>query len=120
MVLAIDDVHRNALAFQRAQALQRGGDLYDGLLDEYEPGMTRARLEPVLDVVGARTEVTELVGVRQPDLVLLNDEDLTFTKIRLDERSWTSRIRRDTITGHRPAEPECATGAAQHEENDPQ
>ena len=41
-----------------------------------------------LDVVGARTEVPELIGVKQPDLLLLNDEDLTFTKIRLDERSW--------------------------------
>ena len=45
-----------------------------------------------LDVVGARTEVPALVGVRQPDLVLLNDEDLTFTKIRLDERSWQTAI----------------------------
>ena len=40
-----------------------------------------------IDVVGARTEVPELVGERQPDLLLLNDDDLTFAKIRLDERS---------------------------------
>ncbi len=39
---------------ERAQALQRGGDLYDGLLDEYEPGMTRARLDPLLRNLGAR------------------------------------------------------------------
>ena len=44
------------------------------------------RLE--LDVVGSRTEVPQLVGVRQPDLLLVNDDDLTFAKIRLDERSW--------------------------------
>ncbi len=45
-----------------------------------------------LDVVGARTEVPALVGVRQPDLVLLNDEDLTFTKIRLDPHSWRTAV----------------------------
>jgi len=45
----------------------------------------RTRVET--DVVGAETEVTELVGQAQPDLVLLNDADLTYAKIRLDERS---------------------------------
>ncbi|MBC7375246.1 MAG: ERAP1-like C-terminal domain-containing protein, partial [Frankiales bacterium] len=40
-----------------------------------------------LDVVGATTEVRALVGRRQPDLILVNDDDLTFAKIRLDERS---------------------------------
>ncbi|WP_427868660.1 aminopeptidase N [Leucobacter luti] len=40
-----------------------------------------------LDVDGARTEVPELVGVAQPDLLLLNDDDLSYAKIRLDERS---------------------------------
>ncbi len=47
-----------------------------------------------LDVVGARTEVPALVGRTQPDLVLVNDDDLTFAKIRLDERSLA------TLTGH--------------------
>ncbi|HSV65648.1 MAG TPA: aminopeptidase N [Mycobacteriales bacterium] len=40
-----------------------------------------------LDVSGARTEVPKLVGQPQPDLVLVNDDDLTYCKIRLDERS---------------------------------
>ncbi|MBO1902910.1 aminopeptidase N [Leucobacter weissii] len=40
-----------------------------------------------LDVDGSRTEVPELVGVAQPDLLLLNDDDLSYAKIRLDERS---------------------------------
>ncbi|TDP90341.1 aminopeptidase N [Leucobacter luti] len=43
------------------------------------------RLE--LDIAGPRTEVPELVGVAQPALLLLNDDDLTYAKIRLDERS---------------------------------
>ena len=45
----------------------------------------RDRVE--LDVSGERTEVAELVGAAQPDLLLVNDDDLTYTKIRLDERS---------------------------------
>ncbi|WP_336651181.1 MULTISPECIES: aminopeptidase N [unclassified Leucobacter] len=40
-----------------------------------------------LDVHGARTEVPELVGAEQPELLLLNDDDLSYAKIRLDARS---------------------------------
>jgi aminopeptidase N len=40
-----------------------------------------------LDVDGERTEVPELVGMHRPDLILVNDEDLAYAKIRLDERS---------------------------------
>ncbi|MEU1726371.1 aminopeptidase N [Nonomuraea sp. NPDC005692] len=45
-----------------------------------------------LDVVGARTSVAELIGAEQPDLVLLNDDDLTYAKIRLDERSLRTLV----------------------------
>ncbi|HYH49755.1 MAG TPA: aminopeptidase N [Acidimicrobiia bacterium] len=45
----------------------------------------RDRIE--LDVEGHRTPVEELVGVRVPDLLLINDGDLAYTKIRLDSRS---------------------------------
>ena len=34
-----------------------------------------------------RTEVPQLVGLARPDLVLVNDEDLAYAKIRLDEAS---------------------------------
>lgn len=40
-----------------------------------------------LDVQGEHTDVAELIGEAQPDLILLNDDDLTYAKIRLDERS---------------------------------
>jgi len=40
-----------------------------------------------LDVDGERTEIAELVGLTRPDLVLLNDDDLAYAKIRLDEAS---------------------------------
>ncbi|GAA2257165.1 aminopeptidase [Streptomyces ruber] len=39
------------------------------------------------DVHGARTVVTELAGAEAPELVLVNDDDLTYCKIRFDEAS---------------------------------
>jgi aminopeptidase N len=45
-----------------------------------------------LDVDGSLTEVPELLGKTQPDLVLLNDDDLAYAKIRLDERSLATAI----------------------------
>ncbi|TXL89024.1 aminopeptidase N [Streptomyces sp. IB2014 016-6] len=40
-----------------------------------------------VDVDGPRTVVTELAGVERPDLILVNDDDLTYCKIRFDEGS---------------------------------
>jgi aminopeptidase N len=40
-----------------------------------------------LDVDGERTAVPQLVGRRRPDVVLLNDDDLSYAKVRLDEAS---------------------------------
>ncbi len=40
-----------------------------------------------IDVDGVRTEVPELVGQKRPDLVLVNDDDLAYAKIRLDADS---------------------------------
>jgi aminopeptidase N len=45
-----------------------------------------------LDVDGDLTEVPELKGQPRPDLVLLNDDDLAYAKIRLDERSLATAI----------------------------
>lgn len=59
-------------------------DLVDGVLSRVH------RLE--LDIDGALTEVKELVGLKRPDLVLLNDEDLAYAKIRFDEKSWQCAI----------------------------
>ncbi|WP_405018373.1 aminopeptidase N [Kitasatospora sp. NBC_00070] len=57
-----------------------------GLYDRGPTGIVRRR-RVELDVVGARTEVPELVGETRPDLTLLNDDDLTYAKVRLDDRS---------------------------------
>ncbi|HEX2247907.1 MAG TPA: aminopeptidase N, partial [Arthrobacter sp.] len=46
-----------------------------------------------LDVDGERTDVPELAGLERPALVLLNDDDLAYAKIRLDEVSLaTSKV----------------------------
>jgi aminopeptidase N len=45
-----------------------------------------------LDVDGERTEVPELVGMTRPALILLNDDDLAYAKIRLDDASLTTAI----------------------------
>ena len=62
-----------------------------GFYDLVDGHLVRTHREE-LDVVGAKTEVGALVGRRQPDLVLVNDDDLTFAKIRLDERSLATLV----------------------------
>ena len=52
------------------------------------------RVERVeLDVQGASTQVPELVGKKRPALVLLNDDDLTYAKIRLDDQSFDTALK---------------------------
>ena len=58
-----------------------------------EVGGKLVRTERVeLDVQGAKTLVPELSGKKRPDLILLNDDDLTYAKIRLDETSWATAL----------------------------
>lgn len=46
------------------------------------------RVESIeLDVAGKETKVDQLIGKKLPDLVLLNDGDLAYAKIRLDDAS---------------------------------
>jgi aminopeptidase N len=46
-----------------------------------------------IDVAGETTEVPDLVGHQRPALVLLNDGDLTYAKIRLDDESLQTLVR---------------------------
>jgi aminopeptidase N len=39
------------------------------------------------DIAGPRTTVPALTGLARPDLILLNDDDLTYAMIRFDDRS---------------------------------
>ena len=62
-----------------------------GLYNLTTDGLTRTRRLEV-DVAGERTLLPELTGEPQPDLVLVNDDDLTYAKIRLDEHSLRTLI----------------------------
>jgi carboxypeptidase Taq len=107
------------LVRERAQALQPNDELYDGLLDEYEPGMMRARLEPILMALRERLPplVADLaartardperfpVG-RYPDALqerfcraLLADMGFDFSRGRLDRSThpFTTTVGQDDI-----------------------
>ena len=56
----------------------------DGLLVRTE------RIE--LDIAGEATPVPALVGRPKPDLLLVNDDDLAYAKIRLDDRSLSTAL----------------------------
>ncbi|GGN54935.1 aminopeptidase N [Streptomyces albiflavescens] len=59
-----------------------------GLYDLDEASGKLVRVERVeLDVDGELTAVPELVGKRRPAVFLLNDDDLSYAKVRLDEAS---------------------------------
>jgi len=55
-----------------------------GVYDRTPAGLVR-RERVELDVEGPRTPVEALTGVRAGDVLLLNDDDLTFAKLRLDD-----------------------------------
>jgi aminopeptidase N len=67
--------HRMAIGFY---------DLIDGKLKR------TSQIE--LDVDDERTHVSQLVGLKQPALILLNDGDLAYAKIRLDDTSWATAL----------------------------
>lgn len=45
-----------------------------------------------LDVDGLTTRVDELIGLPRPELILVNDDDLAYAKVRLDDVSLTTAI----------------------------
>ncbi|HUC23840.1 MAG TPA: aminopeptidase N [Streptosporangiaceae bacterium] len=63
-----------------------------GLYDRADGEVLTRRHRVELDMAGAATGVPELVGHSRPDLILINDEDLTYAKIRLDEYSLRTLI----------------------------
>jgi len=60
--------------------------LHVGLFD-INAGKLSRRTSVELDVAGALTEVTALAGEKVADLVLINDKDQTYAKLRFDDRS---------------------------------
>ena len=64
-----------------------------GLYDD-ESGRLVRRERAELDVVGESTEVGDLQGERVPELTLVNDDDLSFVKVRFDPQSLRTLRRR--------------------------
>jgi len=87
-----DGVYESVAISQAAPAVPAGSTeirphrigvaLYD-LVD----GALVSRLRTEVDVTSATTQLPELVGQKEADLLLINDGDLAYTKIRFDERS---------------------------------
>jgi aminopeptidase N len=69
-----------------AHPVQRDHRIAIGLYDRTPGGLVRRRRVET-DVSGERTVVAELAGESRPDLVLVNDDDLTYAKVRLDPHS---------------------------------
>ncbi len=62
-----------------------------GLYEPRDGRLVRVHRAEV-DIAGELTELPELVGQRRPALVLLNDDDLTYAKVRLDEQSLATVV----------------------------
>jgi aminopeptidase N len=60
--------------------------LHVGLFDISGDKLTR-RTSVELDIAGELTQVTALAGEKVADLVLINDKDQTYAKLRFDDRS---------------------------------
>jgi aminopeptidase N len=60
-----------------------------GLYEERGDKLVRTR-RIELDVDGERTSVADLIGVQRPSVLLINDDDLTYCKLRLDQQSLES------------------------------
>jgi len=72
---------------QAAHPTLRPHHIAIGLYNRSDDGLLLRTRRVEVDVADSRTEVPDLVGEAQPDLVLLNDDDLGYALIRFDEHS---------------------------------
>jgi len=70
----------------KGEAVLRPHRIAIGAYDLQDGRLVRTR-RVELDVDGEVTAVPELTGVRRPDVILLNDDDLSYAKVRMDEQS---------------------------------
>ncbi|WP_296665130.1 aminopeptidase N [Demequina sp.] len=75
---------------QRPHRLAIGG--YDvSVTDEGDEVLERV-LHVEVDIDGARTDIPAIVGAARPALILVNDGDLAYAKVRLDEASLATAV----------------------------
>ena len=91
--LEIDgDVYKSVVIVQEAPLVPAGSQelrphrLAVGLYDIAGESL-QLRKSVELDVVGATTTVSDLAGEKVADLLLINDRDLSYAKLRFDDRS---------------------------------
>ena len=78
--------HRLAVGFY-----EFGGETNTGVEGDLSPKLVRThRVE--LDIDGESTEVDGLLGLAKPNLVLLNDDDWAYAKIRMDDESFDTAV----------------------------
>ncbi|OIV37708.1 aminopeptidase N [Mangrovactinospora gilvigrisea] len=71
----------------KGQSVLRPHRVAVGFYRREEDGRLRRADRVELDIDGPRTEVPVAGKGLRPDVILLNDDDLTYAKVRLDERS---------------------------------
>jgi aminopeptidase N len=90
-----NDIYKSVSVIQEAPTMPVGSTqlrphrLAVGLYDLSGENIT-LRKSVELDVSGDKTVVTELSGEKVADLLLINDRDLSYAKIRFDQRSITT------------------------------
>ncbi|SNT41781.1 aminopeptidase N [Asanoa hainanensis] len=95
VVIGADGTYESVVVLQEAPSdypTLRTHRIGVGLYDLTPEGSLVRRELLEIDVTGERTPVEQLVGVRAPDVLLLNDDDLTYAKLRLDERSMATVV----------------------------
>ena len=92
-VMELEGAHiKTATILQEAPALHptlRPHRLRVGLFD-VEGNSLQRRDSLELDIDGRETAVPQLAGERAPDVLLVNDYDLTYAKLKLDHRSLST------------------------------
>ncbi|MFI5936957.1 aminopeptidase N [Actinoplanes sp. NPDC051494] len=95
VTIAADGTYENVVVRQEAPAeypTLRTHRIGVGVYDvQGERLVLRDRLE--IDVSGEETAIPALTGERAGDVLLINDDDLTYAKLRLDERSTASIVK---------------------------
>jgi aminopeptidase N len=112
LTLAGDGTYASATVLQEAPERYptlRTHRIGIGLYDLVDAKLVRRERFEV-DVAGARTEITVLAGRPVADVLLLNDDDLTYAKLRLDDRSMATVV--DNIVGFEDPLPRALCWAA--------
>jgi len=94
VTVAADGTYGSVLVHQSAPAdypTLRTHRIGVGLYDLVDGGLQQRELLQV-DVSGETTELTVLAGKKAADVLLLNDDDLSYTKLRLDEQSMRTVV----------------------------